>query len=456
MNSATMTHADEDRAAEIGARIDRLPAWGLTLAGKAVFAAAYFFSFYDIIAIGATLPNIAHALHLSGAEEALPLTTSLIGYIIGAVILGHLADSWGRRNTLLVTMLLLAASSVLCGLSWNIASLAVFRLFNGMGIGAQISLSATMINELSPSAQRGRNIQRNIIAGGIGDAVTPFVAMALLATGDFGWRLVLGFGVLALIPAALLYWLPESPRWLAAKGRYDEAQRVVSEMEATLQARGVVITNVHKAAEVALPASAMSVSFVDLFRPPYLSRVLVVTTYWTLFYVATYGFLGFETVLLDKMTIQQPHGLLFTALGDLAFPVGAALPLILLDRIPRRYLLGLSSITYTVGLAVLAASWNGAVMVLGAVLVALNILFNCGVGYIYTSEIFPTRVRASAMGIADGGGHIGGMIAPYVVLAAMASWGARGAFGFLAGLMVICAILIVTLGVRRTDELPSV
>lgn len=451
-----MTHADEDRAAEIGARIDRLPAWGLTLAGKAVFAAAYFFSFYDIIAIGATLPNIAHALHLSGAEEALPLTTSLIGYIIGAVILGHLADSWGRRNTLLVTMLLLAASSVLCGLSWNIASLAVFRLFSGMGIGAQISLSATMINELSPSAQRGRNIQRNIIAGGIGDAVTPFVAMALLSAGEIGWRLVLGFGVLALIPAALLYFLPESPRWLAAKGCYGEAQRIVAGMEAVLRARGMTIASIPPVAEAVLPASAMSVRFLDLFRPPYLSRVLVVTTYWTLFYVATYAFLGFGTVLLDKMTIQQPHGLLYTALGDLAFPVGAALPLLLLDRVPRRYLLGLSSITYTIGLAVLATSRSGTAMVIGALLVALNILFNAGVGYIYTSEIFPTRIRASAMGIADGGGHIGGMIAPYVVLAAMAGWGARGVFGLLAGLMVVCAILIVTLGVRRTGELPSI
>lgn len=448
--SGDVMPGDGTTAAEIASRMDRLPVWGIGFAAKAVFAAAYFFSFYDIIAIGATLPNIAHSFHLTGSEVALPLTTSLLGYIIGSMTLGYLADRWGRRVTLFLTMVILAISSVACGLAWDIASLAIFRLFTGMGIGAQISLSATMINELSPSSQRGINIQRNIIWAGIGDMVTPFVVIAFMNAGDIGWRLALAFGIMAVIPGILMLWLPESPRWLAARGRRAEAETIVAGMEARLESEGHVLPPVPPPAPAVASAPARA-----LLSQPYLGRIAVITLYWTLLYIATYGFLGFETVLLDQMTIHKPHGLLFTALGDLAFPVGAALPLLLLGRVHRRPLLAAASILYMAGLALIAMSWNSISMVIGAMVVALALLFNVGVGYIYTTEIFPTRVRGSAMGIADGGGHIGGVIAPYIVFAALSFWGPRGAFGLMAALMAVCALLILAFGVRRTDELPT-
>lgn len=455
--SDVMQASVDSRVAEIGGRIDRLPTWGITGAAKAAIATGYFFSFFSIVSIGVTLPAIMHSLHLSRAELALPLTAGLFGYMLGGILLGQLADKWGRRNTFFVLTALLATSSVLCGLSWNVASLAFFRLVSGIGIGAQISLSAALINELSPSSQRGRNIQRNVIVAGIGDAAAPLVAIALLGAGDFGWRLGFGVGIFAFIPGVLAFWLPESPRWLAAQGRHAEAQGAVAKMEARLEARGLKIPEVSATvpSDLLSRSRATSVRYRDLFRRPYLSRVAVVTAYWTLFYITAYGFLGFGTVLLNQMTIQKPHGLLITAIGYLAIPVGAALPLVLIDRIHRRYLLGMSSIIYTVGLAILAVSWNGATMMLGSILASMVLLFNAGVGYIYTTEIFPTRVRASAMGLADGGGHIGGMLAPSIVLAALSAWGPRGAFGFLAGTMAVGAVLIITLGVRRADELPS-
>lgn len=441
------------RIAAINARIDRLPGWSLPPAAKWVFVAAYFFAFYDIISIGAVLPNITDAFTLSGSQQVLPLTTSLVGYIIGALLFGRCADRFGRRPMLGVTLALLAASSVLCALAWGLWSLAAFRLLNGMGIGAQIALSATMINELSPGHQRARNIQRNVIAAGCGDAVAPFVAIALLAVGAIGWRLVLGFGVLAVIPLLLLVRLPESPRWLAARGRLDEAERAVGEMEARLRVAGRSLpepeldtTDTSKADEAA------RVGFLDLLKRPWVGRVLVVTLYWVLLYIATYGFLGFETVLLNKLSVHKPQGLLFTALGDLAFPIGAALPLLLIDRIPRRYLLAVSSLVYALGLLILAFNTGATSVVIGAFIVALVILVNSGVGYIYTSEIFPTGVRASAMGLADGVGHLGGIMAPYLVLVSMQLWGARGAFVFLAALMVVCAVLIAALGVRGAAE----
>lgn len=445
---ATVDSASPDGGATtINNRIERFPGWSLPFAAKCVFVTAYFFAFYDIIAIGAVLPDITAGLGLSGGEQALPLTTSLLGYIIGSVLLGRMADRYGRRTMLGVTFVVLALSSVLCALAWDVWSLSLFRLVNGMGIGAQITLTATLINELSPSHQRARNIQLNVIAAGCGDAAAPFVAMGLLTAGPIGWRLALGFGVLAVIPLVMLKRVPESPRWLADEGRLDEARRAVDIMESRLRRNGHTLPEVVRSAGAGEEHIA-HVGLRALMSRPLVGRVLVVTCYWLLLYAVTYGFLGYETVLLNQLSLHEPQGLLFTALGDLAFPIGAALPLLLLNRVPRRYLLAGSSLVYALGLLILAASGSSTAVVAGAFLVALVILVNSGVGYIYTSEIFPTRVRASAMGFADGVGHFGGIFGPYLVLGSLMLWGPRGAFGFLAVLMVICAILIATLGMR--------
>lgn len=156
--------------------------------------------------------------------------------------------------------------------------------------------------------------------------------------------------------------------------------------------------------------------------------------------------------MLDKLSIAKPHGLFYTALGDLALPIGAALPMLLVNYVPRRFILGASALVYAAGLLILSASTSGGTAVTGAFLVALVILINSGVGYTYTSEIFPTKIRASAVGFADGVGHLGGVIAPYIILGSMALWTARGAFVVMALMMVACALLISTLGVHRSED----
>ncbi|MEZ0093534.1 MFS transporter [Streptacidiphilus sp. EB129] len=455
--TTTSATPDAPTVAEVHARLDRMPQWGISPWAKAVFAAAYFFAFYDIIALGAVLPDLAGSLHLSGAEAALPLTTSLAGYVVGAYVFGSLADRIGRRRALRLALVLLAAASAASAFSWDLSSLSLFRLLAGAGIGAQITLSATLITELSPSAHRARNIQRNVVWAGLGDAAAPFIALGLLHVDAIGWRLVLAVGALAVIPAALIGRVPESPRWLAVHGRAAEAGRVLAEMERRLRGQGrelapVPARDAEHTAAVPDQAQAGGVALTALLRAPYRKRIIVVTGYWILLYLTVYGFLGEETVLLDRMSLHQPNGLFYTALGDIAFPLGAALPLLLLARVPRTYLLAASSLVFALGLAVMATSSGATGLVTGAFLVALVILVNSGVGYVYTSEVFPTRVRATAMGLADGVGHLGGLAAPYVVLAALGAWGPRGAFWLLAALMVACAVLIASLGLRTSGR----
>lgn len=457
MNVATPTNLTHE-SAMISARIDRLPRWGISTPAKIVLILAYFFSFYDILSIGVTLPNIAGAFHLTGSDIALPLTTSLAGYILGSMSLGRLADKVGRKKALMLSLLILAASSVACAFSWDLYSVSAFRFVVGFGIGSQIALCATLINELSPAHRRGSNLQFNIFWAGVADAATPFIILGFFnfTSMSIAWRLGLGFGVLALVPVVLMIWLPESPRWLVTRGQAAKADEIVTKMEARLERDGV------KLPAARLPAATSASSTVSasiLLQKPYLSRIIITLAFWILFYVAVYGYLGFLTTLMDMMSSHMgshvPHGVIYTAIGTLALPVGAAAPMALMHKIHRRVLLSVGSLIFVAGLVVMALSYSGLSLVIGSAIVAFSILFIAGVGYTYTAEIFPTAVRAFAMGIADGGGHIGGVIAPYIVFAALAAWGPRGAFGIMAAFMVACALLILVLGVRHTDQLKS-
>lgn len=278
---------------DINQRLDRLPNWALSPLAKMVFVGAYFFAFFDIVSIGAALPSISSNLHLTSSDIALPLSAGLVGYILGSLILGTIADRIGRRRVLFFTLLLLAVSSLLCAFAQNIEMLSLFRLLVGAGIGAQITLSATYISELSPPAKRGRNIQLNVIVAGIGDAFAPIAAILLLRMGgDASWRVLLGMGVLAVIPAALMFWLPESPRWLAANGKHEEASLIVAKMEKYWTNKGSDLAQV-QTPDLNSPITAMLRQghqrgrFTDLLKRPILGRLLITTAYWGLLYAVT-------------------------------------------------------------------------------------------------------------------------------------------------------------------------
>lgn len=444
----TTEHKDPHRRSQpitdIHARIDRLPRFPLPAGTLVLMAILYFFSYYDITVIGDALPSIAAQYHLASGQLALPVTLNLAGYVVGAYLFGNIADYLGRRRALLITLAVLTIGALLTALSWGIVSLSVFRLVVGVGTGAQISLAATYMAELTPARLRGRFTQLNIIWAAVGLGAAPWVALPLVGIPDLGWRLLLGLGAVAVVIAIFIRNLPESPRWLAVHGRWEDADAIVSRMEQRVRARtpgGELPPVPHVAAEDhsgGFPTSA-------LFHRPYLSRLLIVLAFWIAWYIPTYAILGYEPILLKNIGVSEPNSLLFTALGDIAFPVGALVTWLLIDRIERKWIITSVMVVYTAAMVILAAATGTGLVVTGALLFALCILAGSGAGYIYTSEIFPTRARASAMSIGDGIGHIGGVVAPYVALGALAAWGGRGTFALLAGI-AFCGLLLIGVG----------
>jgi putative MFS transporter len=267
-----------------------------------------------------------------------------------------------------------------------------------------------------------------------------------------GWRVVFGIGALAIFLLLFLNdrWVPESPRWLVLHGHADRAEELMQRMENHVRATGRELPEPEPS-----PAEAVLTTFptAELLRPPYLSRVLVVFFFWFFSYMAAYAYLAYLQTLLKAMGVSE--NLLYSAIGDIGFVLGGFLALVAIDRWNRKYSAAGAGLVGMVGLALIAVSTGPALLILGALLAGIWIMAPA-LGYAYTSEVFPTRARASGMSIGDGLGHLGGAVQPYIVVAGLAAVGPRGTFGLMIVMIAIAASIILfgglkTAGDRLTD-----
>jgi MFS family permease len=426
-------------AAGILARQDRIDVWALPWRYLAIIGTGYFFTFYDITDIGFAMPQIQTQFSLSGNQSTfLALAIGLIGYAVGSVGIGALADRFGRFKMLIATIVLTAIGSFGDAASGGLTALIVFRFVTGMGVGADLNLVSTYVGELAPARLRGRISVTTFLVGIIGQAITPFVALALIPGLHNGWRwlFIIG-GVIAVIALLARFELPESPRWLAQHGRLEEADELVGEMEARARARGAQLAE-PEPSEVDTRAGF---PFTALLRPPYRSRVLVFFAMWFFWYIGNYGFLG------DAPDLFKHHGLnagtLYLAIGAVGYPVGAGVMIAAIDRFERKWLLLGSTAVWLAGMLLVASAGSEAIVIVGAFLASTALGMFLQAGYTYTAESFPTRARTSGFalcdGIGHGGGAIGGLYLPTLVssVSFFAGFAVIGFTGLIAGLIAL-------------------
>lgn len=434
----------------INARIDRLPAWGFSRLVLVIVGLSYFFAFYDIAAFGFSLNTLISSGILTLSQAAIPGATFLAGYIVGALIIGNIADRVGRKNGLLYTVAILSIGSLLTAFSWNVWSFSTFRFITGLGVGAELAISATIISELSSSKKRGRYVQYNYFWGAAGLGIAPFFIVALLST-PLTWRLVFGFGAIVAFLTLVIRsrYLPESPRWLAIHGKIDEAIKLVEEMEKTARKR--IKAELPQVPEV--PSEYMAaekVPLTELFSK-YPRRAIMIFCFWTVWYITVYAWLGYEPLLLSHIEVTIPHGLLFVALSDLAIPVAAIFAFVVTDFVHRKYLVAGIGFLFALSSFVVSIAHNPVTLFLGTFFGAFAIGAN-SVAYTYTAEMFPSRIRATATSFGDGAGHLGGVVAPFVALDSLAAFGARETFVILA--IIVFASGIIALIGPKTTKIP--
>ena len=380
---------------DIAARLERLPLsrWHVTV--RLVIGVVTFFEAFDQLLIAYTLPSISREWGLSPAGATATLTVGAVGMLLGALVSGWLADRAGRVRVITACVAITALSSLGMGLSTALLPFLVLRFIQGLAIGGEVPTAASYISEISRAQRRGRFVllyeivfPAGLVAGALASAwIIP----------HWGWRSLFLLAASPGVAAVILQWrIPESPRWLAARGQSAKADAAMTFIEDKVQ-RATRTPLPEPVAADLITADHRRSAIRDLFAGRYRRRTLMLWTVWFVGYLANYGIVSWLPTIY-KQVYKLPLGpaLWYSTVASVAGLGGCVIAALTIDRIGRRGViaagLGGTAVTLLV-LGVIGANSPGQL----AVWSALAALFSFGVNislYLYTPELYPTRSRA--------------------------------------------------------------
>jgi MFS transporter, putative metabolite:H+ symporter len=443
--------------AELVARIERLPVTRRLLLLRVIVGIATFFDAYTVLAIAFALPQLVVEWTLTPAEVGMIISAGYVGQLFGAVLFGSLAEKIGRLKTLFITIVLFASMDAVCLFAWSGVSMMAFRFLQGVGTGGEVPVASAYVNEFIGAEKRGRFFLLYEVIFPIGLVFAGMVGFFLVPV--YGWKAMF---VLGLIPSVLtipLRWfMPESPRWLASKGRIAEADAVVKLLENSATRHGAVLRE-----PVVRPVDPRATAVSDwreLFRGIYLKRTLMIWGLWTSVYMINNGLVTWLPTLYNQV-FQLPlqtslaYGWITSGVGVVA----SILCALLIDKVGRKPWYATAFLVAVVPL--LTLSWLGATSAIEVLILATatyavlqTIAFSL---FLYSVELYPTRLRAIGTGFGSAWLRAGSSIGPILVGSIMANLGIRYVFAAfaavaLAGGLVTLLFAIETKG-RVLEEL---
>ena len=514
----------------IVARIERLPTSWWQIKARIIVGIATFFDAFDALAIASVLPVIAPLWKLAPTQIGWLISAGFVGQLVGALVFGWIAEQYGRMTAMVWSIALFSVMSLVCALAWDYSSFLVFRTIQGIGLGGEVPVAAVFISELAKAQGRGRFVLLYELVFPIGLVAASLVGLWVVP--HLGWQYMFVIGALpGFLALALRRLLPESPRWLAVRGRFAEAEAAMALIETeTQRASGnslpapKLITFTLSAADydfslprlpyllyllwslsplvffvvvslaVGAPEAAardvanafilafavvafvlaigrfhdvgrsgwwsllLSVPIVGFvvwlylfFAPsaktratsPYLRRTLVVWVIWFSAYFVNYGLsIWLPTVyrIVFKLPLEQSlrYGLITQAVGL----VGTLICALAIDHVGRRPWFALAFVGAAASLAVLASySTPSAEQVLLWMTIAYFFVSSINIGvYLYTPELYPTRMRALGVGTATAWLRLASIIGPAVVGMTIAS-GLQAVFVTFAAVACYAAII---------------
>jgi MFS transporter, putative metabolite:H+ symporter len=447
-------------AALISARLDRLPTtryiWKLVL----LLSLGGCFEFYDLFLMTYIGPGLVRSGLFSAASVSFFGLTGLASFVaatftglfIGTLAFGFAADKLGRRTIFTYSLLWYTVGSIVMACQTTTRGILIWRVITGIGIGVELVTIDTYIAELMPKSVRGRAFAVNQV---VQFTAIPFVALVswlLVPRSPFGidgWRCVVLLGSLG----AIFVWfirraIPESPRWLIARGRISEAERVVANMEERVAAE------LRAALPPAVPetsaetAQGARVKFIQIFRPPYLRRTLMLMVFHFAQTVGYYGFASWVPTLLIAAGIRTTLSLQYSFVIAISAPLGPLLVRGIADRFERKWQIVWSAVCIAAFGLLFAGQKQPALLILLGVLLTCSNNWMSVAFHAYQAELFPTPVRAQAVGFVYSWSRFSAIFTSLTIGFFLERYGVGGVFAFIAASMLVVVLAIGIFGPR--------
>ena len=377
---------------------------------------------YDTAVISGTIAQVTEQFRLDALQQGWYVGCALVGSIIGVLFAGILSDKFGRKFTMILSAILFSTSAIGCAVSVDFNQLVVYRIIGGVGIGVVSIISPLYISELAVAQYRGRLVSLYQLAVTIGFLGAYLVNYQLLGystsnpdivTGWWSlifvtevWRGMLGMEILpALLFFIIIFFIPESPRWLILKGREEKATNILERIYTSSK------DALFQLAETKSVLSSESKSEWKLLLQPGIRKAVIIGVC-----IAMLGqFMGVNAVLYYGPSIFENAGLsggdslFYQVLVGLVNSLTTVLALVIIDKIGRKKLVYYGVSGMVISLILIATyfiygeSWG-----ISSIFLLVFFLFYvfccavsiCAVVFVLLSEMYPTRVRGFAMSIA--------------------------------------------------------
>jgi MFS transporter, putative metabolite:H+ symporter len=445
-------------ATELAARLDRLPMTRHLWVLVALISLGGAFELYDLFLTAYIAPGLLRAGFFE-PESLGPLRVLtpygiggigtfvfalFAGLFVGAIVLGHFADRFGRRGVFTFSLIWYSITTAIMAFQTSGFGVDFWRFIAGIGIGIELVTIDTYVSELVPRSHRGRAYAFNQFFQFLAVPIVAFLAWLLIPRtplGLAGWRWVVLIGSLG----AIVVWfirlsLPESPRWLARQGRLGDAEAVVERIERRVAAD----------ARAALPSPGIPVSseagagrFAEIWRPPYNKRTIMLSVFNFFQTFGYYGFAAWVPTLLIAKGIKITTSLEYSFIIAIANPVGPLLCTLFADRIERKWQVCLGAIGIGIfGMLFARSTLPAALIALGVAVTLCNNLMSYSF-HNYQSELFPTRIRSRAIGFVYSWSRLSAAFSGLIVAHLLHLGGVDAVFAFIAFAM---ALVVVTIG----------
>ena len=438
--------------AEIVARLERLPVTPRLKLIRVIVGIATFFDAYTVLAIAFAMPSLVTEWKLTPAEVGVIISAGYVGQLFGAVVFGSLAEKFGRLKILMLTIVLFVSMDIACLFAWSGFAMMAFRFFQGVGTGGEVPVASAYINEFIGAEKRGRFFLLYEVIFPIG---LMFAGMAgFFLVPIYGWKAMFIVGLVpSVLTIPLRFLMPESPRWLASKGRIAEASKVVKLLEDGARRRGMPLREpVVRSLD---PKATAKSDWRELFRGIYFKRTLTIWGLWVCVYMINNGLITWLPTLYKQvfhlpLQTSLAYGWITSGVGVIASVICA----LMIDKVGRKPWYSaafLLAVLPLIALTAIGATSPIQVVVLATIAYAIlqTISFSL---YLYSAELYPTRLRCVGTGFGSAWLRAGSAAGPILVGFIVGDFGIRYVFSAFAAVALIGGIVTLLCAIETKGK----